>query len=81
MHITSKTNAFLTKSMKITSLNLIAGILLSGISYANAGYAQGILNKKISLQADDMSLKLVLNQIRNKAAVKFVYSSRPRPRR
>ncbi len=75
MHITLKTNAFLTKCMKITSLNLMTGMLLSGISYANAGYSQGILSKKISLQADDMSLKLVLNQIRSKAAVKFVYSS------
>ncbi|HEY8918241.1 MAG TPA: hypothetical protein VIM87_17475, partial [Chitinophaga sp.] len=61
--------------MKRTSLNLMIGVLLSGVTYANAVYSQGILSKKISLQADDMSLKLVLNQIRSKAAVKFVYSS------
>ena len=75
MHKHLKTNTCLTKRMKRTSLNLMIGMLLSGITYANAVYSQGILSKKISLQADDMSLKLVLNQIRSKAAVKFVYSS------
>jgi len=58
-----------------TLRRLSIGMLLFGITYAHPGYSQSILNRKISLQADDMSLQLVLNQIRSKADVKFVYSS------
>jgi len=54
---------------------LTIGMLIIGIAHAHPGYSQSILNRKISLQADDMSLQLVLNQIRSKADVKFVYSS------
>jgi TonB-linked SusC/RagA family outer membrane protein len=50
-------------------------LLLSAISCVSGAYSQGILSKKIFLQADDVSLKLVLNQIKDKADVKFVYSS------
>lgn len=66
MNINVKTNACISKFI---------ALLLSGISCVSGVYSQGILNKKISLQADDVSLKLVLNQIRDEADVKFVYSS------
>lgn len=71
MSINVKTNAFITKSVIITSLSMM---MLCAVS-PRALYAQNILSRKISLQADDMSLKMVLNQIRSKADVKFVYSS------
>ncbi|MCF6404019.1 SusC/RagA family TonB-linked outer membrane protein [Chitinophaga filiformis] len=71
MSINVKTNAFITKSVIITSLSTM---ILFAVS-PGALYAQNILRRKISLQADDMSLKMVLNQIRSKADVKFVYSS------
>ncbi|SDE91731.1 SusC/RagA family TonB-linked outer membrane protein [Chitinophaga filiformis] len=71
MSINVKTNVFITKSVIITSL----GIMMFFSASPGALYAQNILNRKISLQADDMSLKMVLNQIRSKADVKFVYSS------
>lgn len=71
MLINLKTNAFLSKCKKITTVNLAAGLLIYGVP----GHAQGVLDRKISLQADDMSLKGVLNQIHSKAEVKFVYSS------
>lgn len=71
MSINVKTNVFINKSAIITSL------IMMMIFSASPGalHAQNILNRKISLQADDMSLKMVLNQIRTKADVKFVYSS------
>ncbi|MFX1704522.1 SusC/RagA family TonB-linked outer membrane protein [Chitinophaga sp. CC14] len=75
MLINLKRNAFLSKCKKVTAISLIAGVLLYGITGPAAAHAQGILDRKISLQADDMSLKGVLNQIHSKAEVKFVYSS------
>ena len=66
MNINVKTNACISK---------FVAVLLSGISCFGSAYAQGVLNKKISLQADDVSLKMVLNQIREEVDVKFVYSS------
>lgn len=67
MYLHLKTKPFLYR--------LLAGMLMLCMTQVHTGYAQGILSKKISLQADDVSLKLVLNQIRSKAEVKFVYSS------
>ncbi|GAA3921497.1 SusC/RagA family TonB-linked outer membrane protein [Chitinophaga oryziterrae] len=74
MNINVKTNACITKFMKRATGSMIV-LLLSAISCVSGAYSQGILSKKISLQADDVSLKLVLNQIKDKADVKFVYSS------
>lgn len=67
--------ALLSKSMRTVSIHLIAVIFLFGMAYPQTGYSQSILNKRISIQVDDMSLKNVLHQIGNKADVKFVYSS------
>lgn len=66
MFINVKTNAFITKLVRLYTLLALLG---------SAVQAQSILRKKISLQADDVSLRLVLNQIRDEADVKFVYSS------
>ena len=57
------------------SVKAFIGIVLLVSLYGRIAYAQSILNKKISLQADDESLRNVLSQIKNKADVKFVYSS------
>ncbi|RFS19301.1 SusC/RagA family TonB-linked outer membrane protein [Chitinophaga silvatica] len=74
MHLKVKTNDFLSKYRKVTTFCLVTSILC-GTTYPVSANAQGILDRKISLQADDMSLKGVLSQIHNKTAIKFVYSS------
>ena len=58
--------AFITRGIRMALLVCLCGKM---------AYAQSILNKKISLQADDESLRNVLSQIKTKADVKFVYSS------
>lgn len=45
MLINLKTNAFLSKCKKITTVNLAAGLLIYGVP----GHAQGVLDRKISL--------------------------------
>ncbi|MFY0255238.1 SusC/RagA family TonB-linked outer membrane protein [Chitinophaga sp. 30R24] len=70
MLINLKTSAFLSKCRKATS-----GVLLFSIAYIGNGYSQGILDKKVSLQAEDMSLKGLLNKLHSETEVKFVYSS------
>jgi len=57
------------------SVKAIIGMALLVCICGKTAYAQSILNKKISLQADDVSLRNVLSQIKTKADVKFVYSS------
>ncbi|MDQ0106186.1 TonB-linked SusC/RagA family outer membrane protein [Chitinophaga terrae (ex Kim and Jung 2007)] len=74
MHLNLTTNVFLSKCRKAATLYLLTNVLC-GIACPVSGHAQSILDRKISLQADDVSLKGVLSQIHDKTAIKFVYSS------
>ena len=65
----------LIKLMRISVLQIIAVIMLSGVSYANPDFAQSIFNKRISVNLKNVTLKEALNNIKNKTEVKFVYSS------
>ncbi|MDB5112204.1 MAG: TonB-dependent receptor plug [Mucilaginibacter sp.] len=67
-------NDFLIKLMRISMLQIIAIIMFSGIAFANPDYAQ-ILNKRLSVNLKNVTLKEALNDITNKIDVKFVYSS------
>ncbi len=65
----------LSKAMRITAAQLLLAILCCGLSFARNARAQEILNRGISLQAESVDIKNVLNTIARQANVKFVYSS------
>ncbi|WP_207422185.1 TonB-dependent receptor [Desertivirga brevis] len=60
--------------MRITLSQLIIAIILSGVSYASNGIAQGILDNSVKIEKTSSSLLDVLESIEKVAAVKFVYS-------
>ncbi|WP_164849867.1 TonB-dependent receptor [Mucilaginibacter limnophilus] len=61
--------------MKITLSQLVIAILLTGLSYANSGKAQAMLQKQVTLAVNNSSLSSVLKQLEQQADVKFVYSN------
>ncbi|WP_207426985.1 TonB-dependent receptor [Pedobacter sp. SYSU D00535] len=60
--------------MRITLSQLIVLLVLTGISYAAPGKAQGVLNNKVSVDYSSSSLQNVLKELEKAADVKFVYS-------
>lgn len=62
--------------MKITISQLCLILLCTSFSLAHESEAQEILNRSISISAQNVQLKSVLNQIEKQAEVKFVYSTR-----
>lgn len=60
--------------MKITLSQFFIAILLTSLSYANSGKAQGMLQKPVTLVVNNSSLSTVLKQLEKQAGVKFVYS-------
>ncbi|MEZ0484645.1 TonB-dependent receptor [Fibrella aquatica] len=61
--------------LRILFSQLILSLTFFGISVAHEGYAQELLNKRISLKVDNQSIKKVLNEIEKSADIRFVYSS------
>ncbi|WP_229235900.1 TonB-dependent receptor [Dyadobacter tibetensis] len=62
--------------MKITVLQLMVGLIFSGISMAHNGHAQDFLKKSISINLQRTSLRNILSQVERQADVQFVYSSK-----
>lgn len=63
------------KIMKISFVQLIIVLILTGVSIAEPISAQDVLKVNLSLEIKDKTLKEVLNVIEAKANVKFAYSS------
>jgi TonB-linked SusC/RagA family outer membrane protein len=61
--------------MRIAVLQLVALVLLTGTVFAKDGYAESILNKRLSINLKNVTLENALTYIQHKADVKFVYSS------
>ena len=60
--------------MKILSVQTFLALLLASIAYAHDLNGQGIMDKEISIEIEDTSLKKVLSRIERLAGVKFTYS-------
>ena len=60
--------------MKILSLQTFLALLLTSMVYAYDLSGQGIMDKEISVQFEDTSLKKALSKIERIAGVKFTYS-------
>src|SRR5690606_10330251 len=64
------------KIMRIGLLQWILILLLAGFSYAGKIEAQPILNKNVSLNLNNVTLKSALEQIQEQTGTRFVYSSK-----
>jgi TonB-dependent starch-binding outer membrane protein SusC len=64
------------KIMRISLIQFIALFLVVGFTYANPTNAQAILDKEVTIKADNVSLKDAIEHIQGQVQVKFVYSSR-----
>ncbi|HET9487966.1 MAG TPA: SusC/RagA family TonB-linked outer membrane protein, partial [Chryseosolibacter sp.] len=60
--------------MKILSVQTFLALLLASIAYAHDLSGQGIMDKEISVEIEDTSLKKALSRIERIAGVKFTYS-------
>jgi TonB-linked SusC/RagA family outer membrane protein len=58
--------------MKI-SAPFVLILLLAGMTYARTGLAQEMLNRKVSIEAENTELKTVLNKISKSTRVRFSY--------
>ena len=65
---------FLLLIMRITLPNIAFILLFTGISQAHDINAQDLLDKKVSLNVEQESIKSILNKIENLTEVQFVYS-------
>ncbi len=61
--------------MKMSFHQILFVIFFCGISYAHTSKAQDVLNQPLSLDANGMEMKKVLNLIEKQAKVRFIYSS------
>jgi TonB-dependent starch-binding outer membrane protein SusC len=65
----------LNRIMRITLLqSLLIGMTLT-LGYAHEAHTQGLLDRAVSIKANNTELRKVLSRIENEASVKFVYSS------
>lgn len=60
--------------MKILGVQAFVAILLASMTYAHDLSGQGILDKEVSIEFEQASLKKVLSKIERVAGVKFTYS-------
>ncbi len=61
--------------MRLTAVQLILASVFSLSLYANKVNSQSVLEKPISISAEQTSVRKLLNQIRNQTGVSFTYSS------
>ncbi|MBT1690854.1 carboxypeptidase-like regulatory domain-containing protein, partial [Dawidia soli] len=66
----------LFKIMRITVVQIILAAVCSVASYGFESFSQGVLDKPISLEVENMDIKTVLNEIEKKVPVKFAYRRR-----
>jgi TonB-linked SusC/RagA family outer membrane protein len=67
--------------MRIGLLPLLLITCFAGVMYASPTIGQEVLDKKISIVANQQEMKAILNEISKAAGVKFVYSAQKIPAR
>jgi TonB-dependent starch-binding outer membrane protein SusC len=63
-------------TMKLTITPLLLLVWLAGLSYASPTNGQNILNKRVTLRAENVPMRQALDRISEQTSVKFVYSDR-----
>ena len=66
----------LLRLMKLSVYQLFILLVFAGVSNAHVGKAQELLNLPVTIQAEGVTLRLILGNIEKQTGVKFVYSSR-----
>ncbi|KAA6438373.1 TonB-dependent receptor [Dyadobacter flavalbus] len=59
--------------IKFTCIPFLVSLICTNLSFASSGLAQELLNREVSIQADQQELKSVLASIEKSANVKFSY--------
>lgn len=67
-------NGVFLKIMRISITQICLAVMFIGISYAKDLSAQEFLEKRLSLKAEEKTIKTVLSEIESEVKVKFVYS-------
>jgi len=67
--------SLLRSLMKFTVYQLILAAILAGLATARSVEAQQVMDSRITLRADNMTMKTVLNQLGHQADVRFAYRS------
>lgn len=62
------------KLMKLSLVQITLGMILSGVVTAHDNYAQEVLNREVSLNLREVTLKKALSELEGATKVKFVYS-------
>ena len=62
--------------MRISAVQLVLVMVFAMVTYTYDAQAQEFLNKSVSLNAENQSLRVVLESIEEQTNVKFVYSSK-----
>lgn len=60
---------------KLTTFQLLLAIIFSSISFAHTSATQDLLQQTVTLNANKLELREVINSIERQTSVKFVYSS------
>ncbi|MDJ1504246.1 TonB-dependent receptor [Xanthocytophaga agilis] len=60
--------------MKVIIIQTFIAALVSIVAFAHSGLAQGILERKVSLQMNQQTIKTILSKIEQQTNVHFVYS-------
>lgn len=63
------------KIMKVTIHQLLLVFVCCGVAYAHRTNGQNILERNVSIQAENARFKAILSQIEEQAEVRFIYSS------
>lgn len=74
MKIQLQKDGIFLKLMRISITQLCLALLCVGLSYAKDSYAQELLEKRITLRAEEKSIKTILSKIESESNLKFVYS-------
>ena len=69
-----QTDGIFLKIMRISITQLFLAVMCVGLSYAKDSYAQELLDKRITLRAEEKTIKTILAQIESESNIKFVYS-------
>lgn len=62
--------------MKISSIQLVISMILGSVALANSSNGQGLLEREITVNAEDVELRQILEEVEKLALVKFAYSPR-----
>jgi outer membrane receptor protein involved in Fe transport len=68
--------ALMLLAMKVTALQITISLLIVYSVYAMPSSAQDILNKKISIKADNKELKTIIAEIQGQTSIRFIFSAK-----